>query len=92
MKNGKNRSQPITYRGHIKNGVAVLDEAADLPDGTPVVIQPVGSVGFHENLSLAQLAERQQVRPVVQPADLAGDWPAGDSLDEFFAAVREGRR
>ncbi len=82
----------MTYRGHIKNGMAVLDEPGDLPEGTPVVIQPVGTFGFQENLSIAQLLERQQVRPVTQPADLAGDWPAGDSLDEFLSAVREGRR
>ncbi len=82
----------MTYRGHIKNGVAVLDEVADLPDGTPVVIQPIGSFGFHENLSMAQLVERQQVRAIAQPADLAGDWPADDSLDDFLSAVREGRR
>ena len=30
----------MTYRGHIKNGVAVLDDDVKLPEGTPVVIQP----------------------------------------------------
>ncbi|NLX96292.1 MAG: hypothetical protein GXY83_08950 [Rhodopirellula sp.] len=82
----------MTYRGHIKNGVAVLDEPTDLPEGTPVLIQPVETFGFQENLSIAQLIERQQVRPVTHPADLAGDWPLGDSLEEFLSAVREGRR
>lgn len=82
----------MTYRGHISSGVVVLDDPTDLPDGTPVVIQPVASFGFHENLSLAQLAERQQVLPVTQAADLAGDWPPDDSLDEFLSTVREGRR
>lgn len=82
----------MTYRGRIKNGVAILEDAADLPDGTPVVIQPVESFGFHEDLSLAQLVERQTVPPVVEPIDLVGDWPADDSLDEFLSAVREGRR
>jgi len=28
----------MTYRGHIKSGVAVLDERVNLPDGTPVRI------------------------------------------------------
>ena len=28
----------MTYRGHIKNGVAVLDDDADLPEGAEVVI------------------------------------------------------
>jgi hypothetical protein len=28
----------MTFRGHIRNGVVVLDERADLPDGTPVSV------------------------------------------------------
>jgi len=92
MTDGKYGSEPMTYRGHIRNGVAVPDEPADLPEGTPVVIQPVESFAFEDNLSIAQLLERQRVRPVTQLADLAGDWPADDSLDEFLSAVREGRR
>ena len=31
----------MTYRGHIKNGVVVLDKPAKLPDGTPVRVQTV---------------------------------------------------
>ena len=33
----------MTYRGHIENGVLVVDEALDLPDGTEVRIEPVVS-------------------------------------------------
>ncbi len=82
----------MTYRGHIKNGVAVLEGCADLPEGTAVVIQPAATFGFSENLSIAQLMARQQVSPVSGASDLAGDWPSEDSLDEFLAAVREDRR
>jgi hypothetical protein len=82
----------VTYRGHIKNGVAVLDESIDLPDGTLVVIQPASTFGFHENLSLEQLAARQQIQPISSTADLQGDWPSEDSVDEFLAYVREVRR
>ncbi len=39
----------MTYRGHIKNGVAVLDEPGDLPEGTPVVILPMETFGFQED-------------------------------------------
>lgn len=39
----------MTYSGHIKNGVAVLDDGATLPEGTPVVIQPT-SVQSLENV------------------------------------------
>jgi hypothetical protein len=31
----------MTYRGHVQNGVVVLDEPATLPDGTSVQVQPV---------------------------------------------------
>lgn len=31
----------MTYRGYVKNGVVVLDDAADLAEGTPVRVQPV---------------------------------------------------
>jgi hypothetical protein len=30
----------MTYRGHIKGGVVVLDEPVDLPEGTEVRIEP----------------------------------------------------
>ncbi len=30
----------MTYRGHVKNGVIVLDEPADLAEGTAVVVYP----------------------------------------------------
>mgnify|MGYP000854765644 FL=1 len=29
----------MTYKGHIENGVAVLDELVSLQDGTPVLIE-----------------------------------------------------
>ncbi|HOZ46511.1 MAG TPA: hypothetical protein PLO37_06015 [Candidatus Hydrogenedentes bacterium] len=35
----------MVYRGHIENGVAVLDEAADLKDGTPVRIEVADAGG-----------------------------------------------
>jgi hypothetical protein len=82
----------LTYRGHIKNGVAVLDEPAHLPDGTPVVIQAMNTFGFSENLSVPELADRQRVRPVENLDDLVGDWPPEDRLDDFLSAVREARR
>lgn len=30
----------MPYRGHIQNGVVVLDEAADLPEGLEVEVEP----------------------------------------------------
>jgi hypothetical protein len=31
----------MTYRGHIENGLVVLDETVALPEGTQVCVQPV---------------------------------------------------
>ncbi len=31
----------MTYSGHIKNGVVVLDEAADLPEGAKVIVDVI---------------------------------------------------
>ena len=31
----------MTYRGHIENGLVVLDDAVALPEGTQVHIQPI---------------------------------------------------
>lgn len=33
----------MTYRGHIKNGMIVLDESIQLPEGSEVLVQPVGA-------------------------------------------------
>lgn len=33
----------MIYRGQFKNGVVVLDENAELPEGTEVQVQPVTS-------------------------------------------------
>ncbi len=32
----------MTYNGHIKNGVVVLDEAPDLPEGAKVIVNVLG--------------------------------------------------
>ncbi len=31
----------MTYRGHIQNGQIILDEPADLPEGTRVSVEPM---------------------------------------------------
>jgi hypothetical protein len=31
----------MTYRGHVSNGVVVLDEPTALPDGTMVTVEPL---------------------------------------------------
>ena len=82
----------MTYRGHIKNGVAVLDERVNLPDGTPVQIEVERiDAGFWRNQSVKELARAQGVEPCADPRDLAGDWPEDESVDDFLALIRRSR-
>lgn len=36
------REKPAEYKGHVSNGVIVLDSPAALPDGVAVRVRPVG--------------------------------------------------
>jgi hypothetical protein len=79
----------MSYRGHIKNGVAVLDTAVDLPDGTPVRIEVVETNGqFFQNKTVDELAAEQHVHPIAGLEALAGNWPDNDSVDELLVLLR----
>jgi hypothetical protein len=83
----------MTYRGHIRNGAAVLDSPVALPDGTPVRVEVErADADFWRAKSVDELAREQCVRPIDRADDLGGDWPDDDSLDEFLAFLREVRR
>ena len=45
----------MAYRGHVRNGVVVLDQSASLPEGTPVEVSPV-----HDADSKPTLYERMK--------------------------------
>lgn len=82
----------MTYRGHIKNGVAVLDAQIKLPDGTPVQvdIQPSDS-DFWRGKNVEETAQEQSVHPVADLDQLAGDWPENETVDDFLALIRRNR-
>jgi hypothetical protein len=82
----------MTYRGHIKNGVAVLDNPVKLPEGTPVQIgiDPRESA-FWRGQSIEELARAQNAEPCDDPDKLAGEWPEDESLDDFLALIRRSR-
>ena len=83
----------MTYRGYIRNGVAVLDTPVALPDGTPVRVEVERAPShFWASRSIAELALEQGVRPIQNVDELRGDWPQEDSIDEFLEFVREARR
>jgi hypothetical protein len=84
----------VTYRAHIKNGVAVLDSPLNLPDGTPVQVlveQGTGSE-FWQNRTIEELAREQGIDRPQNLAELHLDWPADESVDDFLALVREVRQ
>lgn len=83
----------MTYRGHIKNGVAVLDSPADLPDGIQVRVE-VDSPNseFWAGKTVEDLAREQHVKPASTIDDLVIDWPEEDSVEDFLAIVQEVRR
>lgn len=54
----------MTFRGHMKNGVVVVDGPIPLPDGTPVEIQPVDSTsGGKLWEKLAEFAGKAEALP-----------------------------
>jgi hypothetical protein len=82
----------MSYRGHIKNGVAVLDTPVDLPDGTPVRIEVLASDGeFWRQKTIDELAAEQQVQRADGLESLAGDWPNDDSVEELLMLLRRVR-
>ena len=82
----------MTYRGHIRQGVAVLDEPVNLPDGTPVrVAVDRSDAEFWEGKGVELLAREQGIEPCTDPRDLVGDWPSDESLDQFVALIRGSR-
>jgi hypothetical protein len=83
----------MSYRGYIKNGVAVLDTPVTLPDGTPVrvVVDRVDS-DFWRDKTVEDLAREQGVGPIGSLDALAIDWPEEDSVDDLVALIREVRR
>ena len=79
----------MVYRGHIKNGVAVLDGAVALPDGTPVRVEvESGTSDFWARQTVDDLAQEQGVVGIQNANELAGDWPSEDSIDEFLSLIR----
>ncbi len=68
----------MVYRGHIKKGVVILDDAADLSDGTEVTVRPIKEAA-KKRLSatqkkLAKTPKSKSGKPWISPglARLAG--------------------
>ena len=82
----------MTYRGQIKNGVAILDSPVTLPDGTRVRVEIEQTPSdFWENKTIDDLAREQGIDHPQKLADLRFDWPGDESIDDFLNLVREVR-
>ena len=75
----------MSFPGHVEKGMVVLDAPLPLPDGTPVLVEPITTppADFWQSYSLDDLAERQGVSAPRSPGDLLGGWPS-DELDDDF--------
>lgn len=90
----------MEFRGTFQDGVIRPSEPVNLPDGTEVEFQVVNghtpsdptNSDFWKMPTLNDLAIQQGVTKPVAPGDLRGEWPEGDSIEEFLRQVREGRR
>lgn len=82
----------MTYKAHIKDGVAILDDPVVLADGTRVRVEVESTNDFRSNREIDELAAEQGVNPLRSGDELRADWPEEDSIDEFLAAIREVRR
>lgn len=79
-----------------EDGVLKPQDLVDLPEGARGIAHVRGmtetTTGFWSNPTVEQLKRQQGTLPVRGAEDLAGDWPADDSLDEFLESVGRGRR
>lgn len=58
----------MTCRGHVKNGVIVLDEPAELPDGTKVEVRPVVDSSVEREASDEAPTLYERLEPVIGKA------------------------
>jgi hypothetical protein len=71
----------MVARGHVQNGVVVLDDGVRLPEGqvVTVVVQPAAKEGAHSVLDIPPVSMGKMLRPL---------GPDDDLLEEML----EGRR
>jgi hypothetical protein len=84
----------MSFQGHVEKGVVIFDEPVPLPDGTPVLIEPLAPqlADFWQSHSLSDLAHRQGVQLPQSVDDLLGGWPVDEMDDDFDQAFREWRQ
>ena len=63
----------MTYRGHVRNGVIVLDDAVPLEEGAEVRVEIETKASQEQNLLGVPLAQRL-ARVIGKASDLPQDW------------------
>jgi hypothetical protein len=83
----------MSFQGHIEKGMVVFDEPLPLPDGTPVLVEPIttSAGAFWQSYSLDELARQQGVSAPATVEDLLGGWPTDERDDDFEQAFRTWR-
>jgi len=83
----------MSFQGHVEKGLVVLDAPLPLPDGTPVLVEPIttAQADFWRCSSLDDLAERQGVSVPRSTGDLLGGWPSDELDDDFEKAFLQWR-
>lgn len=83
----------MNFTGHVEKGRIVLDAPLPLPDGTPVLVEPLTTTptDFWQSHSLDDLAEQQGVSTPRSFGDLLGGWPTDELDDDFEKAFLEWR-
>lgn len=94
----------MDFRGVFENGVIRPSEPTSLPDGTVVEFHAMApdrvaqdralcesDANARSNKTVEQIAQEQGVGPLRDIAELRGDWPEEDDIDEFFRWLRQSR-
>ena len=78
----------MVVRGHVKNGVVVLDQGAQLPEGQEVTVQavPPKENAGHSILDIPPVSIGAILRPLTSDDDLLGEM-----LEGRFGEIPEGR-
>jgi len=84
--------RPVRLSGTARlNPVSGRTEELQIQHIEPLDELLLGAKDFFASRTLEQLAQLQGVRPLGNPAELAGGWPADEDVDEFVRNTYESR-
>lgn len=94
----------MDFKGHVEKGWIRPTKPISLPDGTAVTFKRwTGSSKTNRSSAGTQPIRNWTSRPLkdlvreqgtvpLRIGSLAGDWPKGESIDEFIKSLRKGRK